>query len=128
VRAKLLTIASVLAVLAGMMFLTGQASTKGTFQVSGAAIPTSATVPTAAQGGALNTSVLIDALVIANTDTSSHTILVEDCQATPFLLLNNYPIAASTTWTMDLHGIRFQGCFKWQSNSTTVMGTVTGTR
>ncbi len=108
--------------------LHAQSTTLHAFHVSGAAIPTSVTVPVAAEGGSLTAPVLVDFLVIANTDSVSHTILVEDGQGTPFVFFNAYPIPASTTWTIPMGGTRFPGGFKWQSSSTTVMGTVTGRR
>ena len=102
--------------------------------VTTTALQSSLTIPSVIEGGTANTTVYVTMIVIANTDTSSHTISITDCTTgTAFSLFTNAPIAASTTWILPLAGgsgggIRFDSCFKWSANSTTVMGSMVGTR
>lgn len=104
----------------------GLCSAANDFHVSGAGLPASLTVPTSDEGKVLSTSVNVTTVVIVNTDASPHTVTIQDCQTTPFKLSNGYTITPGTTWTFNLNGIRFQGCFKWTANSTTVQGAVVG--
>ena len=112
----------------GSSIVSGQTRGVRQFHVSGQQVPAVAASPATLEGGTLNTSVNVDFLVIANSDTSSHTITVVDCASTPFLLFTAAPVAAQTTWTIPLGNMRFTSCFQWSASSTTVYGSVVGTR
>jgi hypothetical protein len=100
--------------------------------VAGTALPPTLTIPTPDQGASfpnLNRSVTTNNIVISNTDSSVHTVTIQDCQATPFKLLNATTIPAVGTAGNPLimsGPIRFTGCIKWSASSTTVMGTMVG--
>lgn len=86
------------------------------FHASGQSIPATLTAPVCLEGCKLATSsVTVDYLVVANTDTASHTVTVQDCGVPAFILLNAYPIAAQTTWSVPMGGSRMQGCLKWSA-------------
>ena len=99
------------------------------FHVTGQSITGTLASPATVEGGTLATSVNIDFIVIANKDSSAHTITIQDCTpTTPFVLFNAYSIPATTTWTIPLGNSRFVGCLQWTASSTNVWGTIVGTR
>jgi hypothetical protein len=113
-----------------------QAPTSRQYHVSGVGLPSTLGSPTPIEGTALTSANhfngTVDLLVIANQDTATHIVTVEDCSGTPFILFNGATIAASgtagSTWFAYMPGTRFNGCVKWSSDSTLVMGTIVGTR
>jgi hypothetical protein len=111
------------------------ATTQGTyggtvFHVTGQQIPATLTSPATLEGATTSTNVNVDFIVIANTDGSaSHTVTVEDCSSpNPFILFNAYPVAAGTMWPVPMGNSRFVGCLKWSASSTSLMGTIVGSR
>ena len=99
------------------------------FHVTLNSIPGSLTSPATIEGGPTNTAVNVDWIVIVNTDSSAHTVTIEDCTpTTPFLLYGAYSIAANTTWSTPYGNTRFNGCLKWSASSTLVQGSIVGTR
>ncbi len=100
------------------------------WQVAGVALPlTTAAAPSTIQGDSLAAiSVVVNSVVLTNTDTASQTVSIVDCQVAPFYLLKDAVIPAKTTWTMTLSGTRMQGCFKWVTTDVKVMGAASGTR
>lgn len=100
----------------------------GVWHTVGTSVPTSLGFPVTREGkpGTLNKDCYLDSMTIANTDTVAHTITVQDNQGTPVPIFNAYTIAAGTTWAQPFPGILMAGGIKWQSNSTTVKGWLTG--
>ena len=101
------------------------------FTVSGMSLPASLASPVCDQGaacgtsnGALTRSVMVLSLVISNTDSSSHTVTVEDCQSTPFQFLPAVTVAANSTLPYSGQ-FRFAGCLQWSASSTKVQGSIT---
>jgi hypothetical protein len=101
------------------------------FTVSGQGLPSSLASPSCDQGsscggstpGTLSRSLMVENLVVVNTDTSSHTFTLEDCQATPFVLYSASTLTAGQVITL-AGPVRFSGCLQWSANSTKVMGSV----
>lgn len=123
------TLLLITALIGAGILLHGQNNQSRTFHVSGQQLPGSLTSPTPIEGIALTTSVAVDSIVISNTDSVAHTVTIEDCQGTPFILYNAYSIPATTTWfTGPMAGTRFTGCIKWSASDTHVMGTIVGGR
>src|SRR5262252_1601118 len=87
---------------------TVSAQSNRTFHVTGTPLPATLTSPAVFEGGTTNANVDLNLLTIANTDTANqHTVTIEDCQATPFILFNTYPLAAGQTWIIPLNCTRF---------------------
>ncbi len=100
------------------------------WHVAGIALPlTTPAAPSTIEGGSLAAvSVVVDSVVLTNTDSVAHTATIVDCQSSAFYVLKDASIAANSSWMLPLSGIRMQGCFKWSANSTTVMGAAVGMR
>jgi hypothetical protein len=79
-----------------------------------------------------SSSMTVGSIWISNTDSVTHNVTIEDCQATPALLLSAIPITAGTIWTINGGDQRMQGCMKFQVDSggtaATVWVWVSGTR
>ena len=121
-------LAALSALVLGVLLIAGLRgqSNRPTFHVSGQALPAVLASPTSIEGKVLNVSSTISILVIANTDTTSHTVTIQDGQTTAFKLFNAYTIEAGATWVVPLNGTRFEGGLNWSASDTKVMGTIVG--
>ncbi len=91
------------------------------FHVAGQMLPVALGSPSVIQGGTTNTSVTANQLFIFNSDTlAAHTFTVTDC-STPiaFTFYNATSLDASAITSLNLGGIRMQGCFKWSATGLT---------
>ncbi len=117
-----LLIALVFALLLPAQILNGRGC-----HVLGLALTGSLVIPACDEGGSMNSSANVTQVTISNTDSSSHTVTIQDCQTSPFYLANAMTVPAATdlVWAFGSNSLRFGGCFKWSASSTTVLGSVT---
>lgn len=107
-----------------------QAAAPGSLYAAGQYLPTSLGYPTTNYGN-LNFNANITVIIIANQDTATHTVTIQD--GTGVSLFPGLTIAAvgsaNSTWVAPLNNARFTGGLKWSTDSgSKVYGWIVGTK
>ncbi len=91
-----------------------------------AAMPTMSTTVVTNEGKTLNTSRYLDFFIFYNSDSSDHTVTLQDAEMSPFYLFNATTIKAGQTWIFPTGGVLMISGIKWSASSATVQGALVG--